>query len=187
MRNRTERNWSKKIKCPSLIKGLSEKSSESASTKSSVVILHRVITFFSVVTFAEGISFFVRSRSRCLNWHDPSLTHWWCALNRGHRQVLNQDCSFEQFASSVLNNLLQHDLVHDNWNRRFRQHFFTYNNRWCDEKKRRAETYKSVEKRMKRIALMYEDGPLCRSLEFFLFYESSASFYDDCLHKWSML
>ena len=186
MRNRTEKDWSRKIKCSNLIKDLSEKSSESTSTKSSMIILHKIITFSSVVTFAREINFFVRNRNRCLNWHDSSLTHWWCALNRGHRQILNQDCSFEQFTFSILNNLLQHDLAHDNWNRRFRQHSFTYNNRWYDKKKRRTEAYKSIEKRMKQIALMYENGLLCWSFEFFLFHEFFASFYDDCLYEWNM-
>ena len=186
MRNRTERNWSKKIKCSNLTKNLSEKSSEFALTRSSVTILHRITIFSFIVTFAEEFSFFVRSRSRCLSWHDSSLIHWWCALNRDHRQILNQDCSSEQFASSILNNLLQHDLAHNNWNRRFRQHFFTYDSRWYDEKKQRAETYKSIEKRMRRIALMYKNELLCRSSESFLFHESFASFYDDCLHEWNM-
>ena len=187
MRNRTERDWSRKIKCSSLTKDLNEKSSESTSTKSSMIILHRIIISSSAVTFAEEINFFVRSRNRCLNWHDSSLTHWWYALNRSHRQILNQDCSSEQFVSSILNNLLQHDLVHDNWNKRFRQHSFTYNSRWYDEKKRRAETYKSIEKRMRRTALMYENELLCRSSESFLFHEFFASLYDDCLHEWNML
>ena len=187
MRNRIERNWSREIKCPSLTKNLNEKSSESTSTKSPVTILHRITTFSSAVTFAEKINFFVRSRSRCLNWHDLSLTHWWCALNRDHRQILNQDCSFKQLASSILNNLLQHDLAHDNWNKCFRQHFFTYDNRWYNEKKREVETYKSIEKRMRRIALMYENGLLCRSSESFLSHEFFASFYNNCLHEWSML
>ena len=187
MRNRTEKNWLREIKCPNLTKNLSEKSFESTSIKSSMTILHRITIFFSVVTFAEKISFFVRSRSRCLNWHDSSLTHWWCALNRGHRQILNQDCSFEQFVSSILNNLLQHDLVYDNWNRRFRQHSFIYNNRWYNEKERRAETYKSIEKRMRRIVLMYENESFCQSLEFFLLYEFFASLYNDYLHEWNML
>ena len=56
-----------------------------------------------------------------------------------------------------------------------------------DKKKQKAETYKSIEKRMKRIVLMYENGLLCRSFKSFLSHESFASFYDDCLHKWSML
>ena len=187
MRNRTERNWSRKIKCSSLTKSLSEKSFESTLIRSSMIILHRVTISFSVVTFAEKISFFVRNRSRCLNWHDLSLIHWWCALNRDHRQILNQDCSFKQLASSILNNLLQHDFVYDNWNRRFRQHFFAYNNRWYDEKEWKIEAYKSVEKKMKQIALIYENGLLCRSFESFFSHESLASFYDDCLHEWNML
>ena len=183
MRNWTEKNWSRKIKCPSLTKNLSEKSSESTSIKSSMTILHRVIIFSFIVTFAERINFFIRNRSRCLSWHNSSLTHWWCALNRSHRQILNQDYSFKQFASSILNNLLQHDLVHDNWNRRFCQHFFVYNNQWYDEKEQRAETYKSIEKKMRRIVLMYENELLCWFLEFFFSHESFASFYDDCLHE----
>ena len=186
MKNRIKKDWSREVKCSSLTKSLSEKSSESTSIRSSVTILHRITTFFSVVTFAEKTSFFVQSRSRCLSWHDSSLIHWWCALNRSHRQILNQDCSSEQFAFSILNNLLQHGLAHDNWNKRFRQYFFAYNNRWYDKKKRRAEMYKSIEKRMRRIVLMYENGLLCRSFEFFLFYKFLASFYDDCLHEWNM-
>ena len=187
MRNRTEKDWSRKIKCLSLIKSLNEKSSESTSIRSSMTILHRVTTSSSAVTFAEETNFFVQSRSRCLSWHDPSLTHWWCALNRGHCQILNQDYSSEQLASSILNNLLQHDFAHDNWNKRFRQHSFTYDSRWYDKEKRRIETYKPVEKRMGRTALMYKNGLLCRSSEFFLSHESFASFYDDCLHEWNML
>ena len=186
MKNRTEKNWSKKIKCSNLTKGLSEKSSESTSIKSLVAILHRVIIFSSVVTFAREFNFFVQSRSRCLNWHNSSLIHWWCALNRSHRQILNQDCSSEQFASSISNNLLQHDLVHDNWSKHSRQHSFAYDNRWYNEEKRKVETYKSIEKKMRRIALMYEDGLLCRSFKSFFSHESFASFYDDYLHEWSM-
>ena len=187
MRNRIERDWSRKVKCSSLTKSLSEKNSESASTRSSVIILHKVTIFSFVVTFAERFNFFVRSRNQCLNWHDSSLIRWWCALNRSHCQILNQDCSFEQFVSSISSNLLQHDLAHDNWSKRFRQHSFAYDSRWYDEKKRRAETYKSIEKRMRRIVLMYEDELLCRSFESFLFHKSFASLYDDCLHGWNML
>ena len=187
MRNRTEKDWSRKIKCLSLTKSLSEKSSESALIKLSMTILHRVIIFFSVVTFAEKFSFFVRSRNRCLSWHDSNLIHWWCALNRDHRQILNQNCSSEQLVFSISSNLLQHDLAHDNWNKHSRQHSFAYDNRWYDEKKQETEAYKSIEKKMKRIALMYENELLCRSFKFFLFHESFASLYDDCLHEWSML
>ena len=187
MRNRIERNWSREIKCLNLIKNLSEKSSEFALIKSSMTILHRITIFFSIVTFAEEFNFFVRSRNRCLNWHDSSLIHWWCALNRSHRQILNQDCSSEQFAFSISDNLLQHDFVHDNWNKRFRQHSFVYDSRWYDKKKREAETYKSIEKKMERIVLMYENELLCRFSESFLSHESLASFYDDCLHEWNML
>ena len=115
------------------------------------------------------------------------MIHWWCARNRNHRRILNQNYSFEQFAFSVSNNLLQHNLVHDNWNKCFRQHFFIYDNRWYDEKKRRIETYKSVEKKMKWIVLMYEHELLCRFSKSFFFHEFFASFYDDCLHKWSTL
>ena len=187
MRNRTERNWSREIKCSNLTKSLNEKNFESASIKSSMTILHKVTIFFSAVTFAEEFSFFVRNRSRCLNWHDSSLIHWWCALNRDHRQILNQDCSSEQLVSSILNNLLQHDLAHDNWNRRFRQHSFAYDSRWYNEKKRRIKAYKSIEKKMRRIALMYKNELFCRSSESFLFHESFASLYDNCLHEWNML
>ena len=152
MRNQIERNWSRKIKCLNLTKNLSEKNFESTSIKLSVIILHRIIIFSSVVIFAKKFNFFVRNWSRCLNWYDLNLIHWWCALNRGHRQILNQDCSFEQFVSLISNNWLQHDSVHDNWNKRFRQHSFIYNNRWCDEAEQKAEAYKSIEKRMERIA-----------------------------------
>ena len=148
-----------------------------------MIILHRITIFSSVVTFAKEISFFVWNRNRCLNWHDSNLIYWWCALNWDHRQILNQDCSSEQFVSSILNNLLQHDLVHDNWNRHFRQHSFTYDSRWYKEKKRKAETCKSIEKRMKQIVLMYKNGLLCRSSESFLSHEFFTLFYDDCLHK----
>ena len=115
------------------------------------------------------------------------MIHWWCALNRNHHQILNQDCSFKQFVFSISDNLLQHDFVHDNWNKRFYQHFFAYNNWWYDKKKQRVEAYKSIEKKIKWIILMYENKLFCQFSEFFLFYEFFASFYDDCLHKWNML
>ena len=186
MRNWIEKNWLRKIKCSSLTKNLSEKNFESTSIKSSMIILHRIITFFFTVTFAEKFNFFVQNRNRCLNWHDSNLIHWWCALNRGHRQILNQDCSFEQFASSISDNLLQHDLAHDNWNKCFRQHSFAYDNRWYNKKKRKVEAYKPIEKKMKRIALKYKNGLLCRFFKSFFFHESLASLYDDCLHRWNM-
>ena len=81
---------------------------------------------------------------------------------------------------------MQHDFVHDNWNKYFRQHSFIYDSWWHDEKKWKVEAYKSIEKKMKRIALMYENELLYRFSEFFLFHEFFASFYDDCLYKWNM-
>ena len=121
-----------------------------------------------------------------MNWHDSSLIHWWCARNRSHRRILNQDCSFKQFASSISSNLLQHDLAHNNWNKRFRQHSFAYDSWWYDEKKWKVETYKSIEKKMKRIVLMYEHELFCRFSESFLSHKFLASLYNDYLHRWNM-
>ena len=46
MKNQIEKDWSRKIKCSSLTKSFSEKSFESTSIKSSMIILHKIIIFF---------------------------------------------------------------------------------------------------------------------------------------------
>ena len=153
IRNRIEKDWLKKIKCLNLTKNLSEKSSELISTKSSMTILYKITIFSSVVTFAREFNFFVRNRNWCLNWYDLNLIYQWYALNRDHRKILNQDYSSKSFALLILNNLLQRNFVHDNWNKRFRQHSFVYDNRWCDDTKQKAKTYTSIEKKIKRISL----------------------------------
>ena len=50
-------------------------------------------------------------------------------------------------------------------------------------KRQKTETYKSIEKKMKRIFLTYENESIYRSFEFFSFRKFLASFYDDYLYK----
>ena len=59
MKNWIEKDWSRKIKCSNLTKNLNEKNFKSTSIKSSMIILHKIIIFFSVVTFAKEFNFFI--------------------------------------------------------------------------------------------------------------------------------